>query len=172
MVVVLLTVSIEGLLCTREVCSRVKELSGQRGCPCSFTISCSRQTPTLLMDKLLKFAVSAVLFLFGIVSILLLTVSIHEMREPPQYMVSIITSVSWFKCTIIYFVFSLSRSLFFVWKLICILHNVSWLMESLPDFGKWYKDKLCCFCGHKKPKNIYIFTETLSFKHTNMLCIE
>lgn len=93
MVLLLLTVSIEGLLCTREVCSLVKELGGQRGCPCSFTIICTRQTPALLMDKLLKFVVSAALFLFGIVSILLLTVSIHEMREPPQYMVSIITSV-------------------------------------------------------------------------------
>lgn len=67
MVVVLLTVSIEGLLCTREVCSHVKELSGQRGCPCSFTISCSRQTPTWLMDKLLKFVVSAALSVWNCV---------------------------------------------------------------------------------------------------------
>uniref|UniRef100_A0A671QSH2 Ectonucleoside triphosphate diphosphohydrolase 2-like n=1 Tax=Sinocyclocheilus anshuiensis TaxID=1608454 RepID=A0A671QSH2_9TELE len=43
------------------------------------------------MDKLfVKFVVPAVLFLFGIVSILLLTVSIHEMREPPQYMYGVV----------------------------------------------------------------------------------
>uniref|UniRef100_A0A8C1LM86 Ectonucleoside triphosphate diphosphohydrolase 2b n=1 Tax=Cyprinus carpio TaxID=7962 RepID=A0A8C1LM86_CYPCA len=43
------------------------------------------------MDKLfVKFVVSAVLFLFGIVSILLLTVSVHELREPPQNMYGVV----------------------------------------------------------------------------------
>lgn len=110
MVLLLLT----GLLCTWEVCSLVKELGGRRGWPCSFTINSTRQTPTLLMDKLfVKFVVSAVLFLFGIVSILLLTVSVHELREPPQNMVSMITSVSWSKWQIVFFcVLSLSFALY------------------------------------------------------------
>uniref|UniRef100_A0A671MQA8 Ectonucleoside triphosphate diphosphohydrolase 2b n=1 Tax=Sinocyclocheilus anshuiensis TaxID=1608454 RepID=A0A671MQA8_9TELE len=36
-------------------------------------------------NQFVKFVVSATLFLFGMVSILLLTVSIHEIREPPEY---------------------------------------------------------------------------------------
>ncbi|XP_043076872.1 ectonucleoside triphosphate diphosphohydrolase 2 isoform X2 [Puntigrus tetrazona] len=43
------------------------------------------------MDKpFVKFVVSAALFLFGIVSIVLLTVFINEMREPPQYMYGVV----------------------------------------------------------------------------------
>ncbi|XP_016426664.1 ectonucleoside triphosphate diphosphohydrolase 2-like [Sinocyclocheilus rhinocerous] len=41
-------------------------------------------------NQFVKFVVSAALFLFGIVSILLLTVSIHEIREPPEYMYGIV----------------------------------------------------------------------------------
>ncbi|XP_051533038.1 ectonucleoside triphosphate diphosphohydrolase 2 [Myxocyprinus asiaticus] len=49
------------------------------------------QTPAPLMDKpCCKFVVSGTLLLFGIVSILLLTVSVDEIKEPPEYMYGIV----------------------------------------------------------------------------------
>lgn len=111
--------------------------------------NCTRQTPTLRMDKLfVKFVVSGTLLLFGIVSILLLTVPIHELREPPQYMVNIITykflKIKHLKHFVFLLSFFLISFLPSFLKLICMFIQFI-LIRGRFDFGKLYKLGMCCF---------------------------